>query len=386
MAATTGPVGLRSSVKNAVDMINPFYSDGYTVERARNFWSEFERITRGMDDDLRLTVFRRCLKGKTGEDWWTHSRIRDFGTLRVRFHNRFMCISPPQMMERLKNAKRSRGESAEEWGDRMNELCDEASLSDPLMRYQYFLGGIRNATWATALQTTMVNSIEDAVRFLLYKNMQIPVERDEDFADAASSAGGQATSQKEMMSMMQQMQNLLSQQQLMLQTPRSPRGRPSLNAVQESEAVAAVNGPAPPFRGVSQAADQHTREGMVVCGRCGFSGHGRVNCPRQYLTCNRCHQQGHFAAECAVPSDQLPRKQSSGNGRVESNGRSQAQGQTQGQSQGRRNPYCPMCKSTGHFMTDCPLMQVLRGMAEGQARDAVPTTTAPSQGANPAQH
>lgn len=354
--ASSGPVGIRSSVKNAVDMINPFYSDGYTVERARTFWAEFERITRGMDDDLRMTVFRRCMKGKTGEDWWSHSRIVDFATLRIRFHNRFLCISPPQMMERLTTTKRSRGESVEEWADRICDLCDEASIFDPLMRYQYFLSGIRNSTWTAALQTTMVNSIEEAVTVLLFKNMQIPVERDEDFAEGGRAASAGTSVQDQMMAMMQQMQSMMAQQQQMMQAPRSPRGRPTVAPVQSAPVSSSGESPPQRFVGVSMAADQRTQEGAVVCGRCNRVGHGRAICPRQNGTCHRCHLQGHFSVECTVPNDQLPKKNGGGGGQP-------------------RRMHCNLCQADGHFMSQCPLMQTLRNVAAREALNAAPVAS-----------
>lgn len=362
-APSSGPVGIRSSVKNAVDMINPFYSDGYTVERARTFWAEFERITRGMDDDLRMTVFRRCMKGKTGEDWWSHSRITDFETLRVRFHNRFLCISPPQMMERLKTTKRTRGESVEEWADRIRDLCDEASIFDPLMRYQYFLSGIRNSTWTVALQTTMVNSIEEAVTVLLFKNMQIPVERDEDFLKGGPSPKADTAVQGQLLSMMQQMQAMMSQQQQLMQAPRSPRGRSAIAPVQEAPMMSS-GGNTPRQYGVSLAADQRTQEGVVVCGRCSRTGHGRATCPRQYGTCRRCQMNGHYSMECAVPADQLPKRNYNA------------------QNQPPRKNGCLLCGSADHETAGCPLVLVLRNVAAREAQDASPapaTTTRPTR-------
>ncbi|KAE9350241.1 hypothetical protein PR003_g5458 [Phytophthora rubi] len=98
--------GMPSHIKNAVRMIQPFYSENSTVDKARAFWEAFERATVGLDESLRLSAFRECLKGKPGEEWWMYSRIEDFETLRVRFHNQFICLSPLQMIERLKNTKR----------------------------------------------------------------------------------------------------------------------------------------------------------------------------------------------------------------------------------------------------------------------------------------
>ncbi|KAE9286946.1 hypothetical protein PF001_g21209 [Phytophthora fragariae] len=68
-------------------MIQPFYTDNSTVDKARAFWDALELATVGLDETLRLSAFRECLKGKSGEEWWMCSRIDDFETLRVRFHN-----------------------------------------------------------------------------------------------------------------------------------------------------------------------------------------------------------------------------------------------------------------------------------------------------------
>ncbi|KAE9341072.1 hypothetical protein PF008_g10810 [Phytophthora fragariae] len=136
---TTAYGGMPSRIKNAVKMIQPFYSEGSTVEKARAFWNAFERATVGLEEQLRLSAFRECLKGKTAEDWWMYSLIPDFETLRTRFHNQFVCLTPLQMIERLKNAKRTKGMSAEVWGDLISGLCNEAQCYDRQMRYQYLL-------------------------------------------------------------------------------------------------------------------------------------------------------------------------------------------------------------------------------------------------------
>ncbi|KAG3172775.1 hypothetical protein PC128_g18440 [Phytophthora cactorum] len=62
----TGYDGIPSHIKNAVKMIQPFYSENATVEKAKSFWNAFERATVGLDEQLRLSAFRECLKGKTG--------------------------------------------------------------------------------------------------------------------------------------------------------------------------------------------------------------------------------------------------------------------------------------------------------------------------------
>ncbi|POM63316.1 hypothetical protein PHPALM_27380, partial [Phytophthora palmivora] len=179
--------GMPSHIKNAVRMLPPFYSDNTTVDKARTFWDAFERATFGLSDALRLSVFRDRLKGSSGENWWMYSQIDDFETLKTRFHNQFVCQTPQQMIERLKTTKRSRGMSAEVWGDLISGLCDAAQCFDPQMRYQYFLAGIRNKEWRSALATTMVNSIPQAVAVLLYKNLHLPVEDESEFVEGPTS-------------------------------------------------------------------------------------------------------------------------------------------------------------------------------------------------------
>ncbi|KAE9113270.1 hypothetical protein PF010_g10137, partial [Phytophthora fragariae] len=53
--------GMPSSIKNAFRMIQPFYSDGATIEKARAFWDSFEMATVGLSDTIRLSAFRECL-------------------------------------------------------------------------------------------------------------------------------------------------------------------------------------------------------------------------------------------------------------------------------------------------------------------------------------
>ncbi|KAE9302125.1 hypothetical protein PR003_g22356 [Phytophthora rubi] len=249
-AATTYRFGgMPQHIKNAVRMIQPFYSDNTTVDKARAFWDAFVRATAGLDEPLRLSAFRECLKGKSGEEWWMYSRIEDFETLRIRFHNQFICLTPLQMIERLKNTKRSKGMSAEVWGDLIQGLGDEAHCYDPRMRYQYFLSGLRNEEWKTTLSTAMVNSIQQAEAVLLYKNMRIPLEDDADFADEVGSTSKTASAEgpllAQMMQLLQANQNLILQQQKELaQPPRSPRR--SNYAAAEYDAAAAYDNQGPP--------------------------------------------------------------------------------------------------------------------------------------------
>ncbi|OWZ02580.1 hypothetical protein PHMEG_00025834 [Phytophthora megakarya] len=83
------------------------------------------------------------------------------------------------MIKWLKNAKLCMGMSAEVWV--VSNLCGVAPVVDPQMRYQYFLAGLRNKEWKTALQMTMINAIRRDGTTLLYKNMHFPAEADAGF-------------------------------------------------------------------------------------------------------------------------------------------------------------------------------------------------------------
>jgi hypothetical protein len=63
-------IGIPNELRNAVKVIVPFQSESATSERAATFWRSFETCTHGMDDQMRLTAFEQCLKGKLGLEWW----------------------------------------------------------------------------------------------------------------------------------------------------------------------------------------------------------------------------------------------------------------------------------------------------------------------------
>ncbi|KAE8904682.1 hypothetical protein PF005_g3491 [Phytophthora fragariae] len=192
-------------------MIPPFYSDSSTMEKARSFWNPLGRATVDLDETLRLNAFRGRLRGNSGEEWWLHSKISDLETLQIRCHSQFVCLTPQRSMDRLSTMKRTRGMSAEVWGDWISGICDDAQCFDPLTRYQYFLDGLRNSEWKTMPSTTMVNSIQQAVTILLYQNTHLPVEDDADFADIIASEI--PTEDMVTMQMLQQNQNMIIQQQ-----------------------------------------------------------------------------------------------------------------------------------------------------------------------------
>ncbi|KAE9277994.1 hypothetical protein PF008_g28722 [Phytophthora fragariae] len=350
--------GMPSHVKNAVRMIQPFYSENSTVAKARSFWDPFERATLGLDESLRLSAFRECLKGKLGEEWWMYSRIEDFETLRVRFHNQFICLTPLQMIERLKNTKHSRGMSAEVWGDLIQGLCDETQCFDPRMRYQYFLSGLRNKEWKTALSTAMVNSIQQAVAVLLYKNMHIPVEDDADFADVVANTSknaAESTLLSQMMQMLQANQNLILQQQReLMQSPRPPRRSNYAAAAFENAAPPTpspsysqstpANAPLGSVRGIRQGPDMYAQDGRTVCGRCHLLGCSRINCRRANATCQYCKMRGHVGPECEAP------QRGNGNG-----GGDYGQNRRPGGSRS-----CWACNSPDHYAAQCPTVKAFR--------------------------
>ncbi|KAL3663724.1 hypothetical protein V7S43_011139 [Phytophthora oleae] len=53
--------------------------------------------------------------------------------------------------------------SAEVWADQVSSLCDGAQCFQSLIRYQYFLAGLRNKEGATTLKKAMVSNIPQAV-------------------------------------------------------------------------------------------------------------------------------------------------------------------------------------------------------------------------------
>ncbi|KAK1947620.1 hypothetical protein P3T76_001630 [Phytophthora citrophthora] len=137
-------IGMPTSIQTAIRMLQPYYPDDTTAKIAGSFWESFERATVGLDDVLRLSAFRECLKGTTGEQWWAHSRIENFDALKTRFYNQFICQTPQQRIELLKKTTRSQGMSAKVWSDLISRLCDDTRCYDLDLRYQYFLSGLRN--------------------------------------------------------------------------------------------------------------------------------------------------------------------------------------------------------------------------------------------------
>ncbi|EGZ09755.1 hypothetical protein PHYSODRAFT_464419, partial [Phytophthora sojae] len=190
-----------------------FYSDTATMEKARDFWELFEAHTAHLPDQSRLLVFHQKLKGSPAERWWNNFTIKTFATLKVRFHNQFLSRTADELWERLQTTKHERGESVEEWGDRVSDLCDSLDYPNPQMRYQLFRCGLRNKRMLATLVSGPARDIPEACEWLLAKEM--------------SRSGGNAP---------------------------PGNGRP---------------------RGIRMGADSRTQEGAPVCGRCGYVGHSR---------------------------------------------------------------------------------------------------------------
>ncbi|EGZ30374.1 hypothetical protein PHYSODRAFT_467974 [Phytophthora sojae] len=237
-------------VSNAIKVLPAFYSVTASMDKARDFWELFEAHTSHLPDRSRLLVFRQRIKGSEAERWWNNSTIKTFATLKVRFHNLFLSRTADQLWERLQPAHRERGESVEEWGDRVTGLCDSLDYPNRKMRYQLFRCGLRNKRILGCLDSGPARDIPEACECLLAKEMSRPIEEDDEFSDEKKKSSG------------------------------SPRG----------------NGR--PVRGIRMGANSRTQEGAPVCGRCGYVGHSRETCRRQSMTCHNCGVHGHIAVGC----------------------------------------------------------------------------------------
>ncbi|EGZ23485.1 hypothetical protein PHYSODRAFT_436609, partial [Phytophthora sojae] len=234
-----------------------FHSDTATVEKARDFWELFEDHTDGFPNRSRLLVFRQKLRGREADRWWNNSRIKSFRTLKVQFHNQFLSRTADELWELLENTKRQRGESVEEWGDRVSDLCESLNYPNPQMRYQLFRRGLRNKRMLATLDASPASDIPEACERIMFKDMHRPIEEDDEFSDSESKKKNKKS--------------------------------------EEAPATTA------PFRGIRMGDDSRTQDGSPVCGRCNFMGYGRATCKRASMSCRRCGAFGHIAVECDRP-------------------------------------------------------------------------------------
>ncbi|KAG3141244.1 hypothetical protein PI126_g15590 [Phytophthora idaei] len=291
-----------------------------------------------------------------------------------------------QMVERLKNAKREKGMSAEVWGNLVSSFCDAVQVTNPQMRHQYFIDGLRNKERKPALATSMVSTIPQAVMLLLYKNMHIPVKEDSEFADEAKAKpSSDSNMMQQMMTMMQQTQNRLTQQQKQLieqhsGSPRNRGPRPDFAAaayedttphlsVETENAMNASSG------GRCMGPDKRTQDGTTVRGRCILLGCSRETCRYDNMTCNNCKQRGHVDFECGLPKQQ----NSGGNNRFQSSARGYS-GQLQN-GNGYQQRGCFFCDQRDHRVVDCPVRSAMIRMVDQNAAG-----TAPVRGPVAAQH
>ncbi|GMF41612.1 unnamed protein product [Phytophthora fragariaefolia] len=80
------PFGMPSTIKNAIRMIKPFYSDSASVDKARTFWNAFVRATEGLDDALRLSASLSASRARLVNNGEcirksTHSRFCEPGSI-----------------------------------------------------------------------------------------------------------------------------------------------------------------------------------------------------------------------------------------------------------------------------------------------------------------
>ncbi|EGZ12238.1 hypothetical protein PHYSODRAFT_246808 [Phytophthora sojae] len=177
---------LSTMVSHAVKVLPMFHSDTATVEKARDFWELFEDHTDGFPDRSRLLVFRQKLRGREADRWWNNSRIMSFRALKVRSHNQRLSRTADKLWELLENTKRQRGESVEEWGDRVSDLCESLDYPNPQMRYQLFRRGMRNKRMLATLDASPASDIPEACEWLMFKDMHRPIEAEDEFSDSES--------------------------------------------------------------------------------------------------------------------------------------------------------------------------------------------------------
>ncbi|KAE9339764.1 hypothetical protein PR003_g10844, partial [Phytophthora rubi] len=357
-AAPLTSIALTHAVSNAVKVLPLFHSAGVTVEKATDFWEAFEDTTRGLPDRSRLLVFRQKIKGSEAEQWWNNTSIKTFETLKIRFHNHFLSRTADELWERLHSTKRARGESIEEWGDRVSDLCDSLDYPDPRMRYQLFRRGLNNRRMQAILDSSPACAIPEACEWLMAKDMYRPAEEDEDFDDGTPAKNGSQSEKSSLLLPVLDQVNALAQEvRTFVKGEKEWRNKvnnqlqaPRQNSYQAPSTVAAIPPPAPPvrpsppqqqgngrqFRGIRMEEDSRAQDGAPICGRCHFLGHGRETCRRRSMTCRRCNQFGHVMAECEQPSN---------SGYYSSERR-----------------HCAFCDDNSHSTNQCPAIARLRAL------------------------
>ncbi|KAE9266779.1 hypothetical protein PR003_g32003 [Phytophthora rubi] len=347
-AAPVNPISLTHAVSNAVKVLPLFHSAGVTVEKARDFWEAFDDTTRGLPDRSRLLVFRQKIKGSEAERWWNNSSIKTFETLKIRFHNHFLSRTADELWERLHSTKRARGESIEEWGDRVSDLCDSLDYPDPRMRYQLFRRGLNNRRMLAILDSSPACAIPEACEWLMAKDMYRPAEEDEDFDDGTAAKNSSTSEEPSLLlPVLDQVNALALEVRTFVQGEKEWRSQvnnqlqvPRQNPYQAPSTVAAIppqqQGNGRQFRGIRMEEDSRAQDGAPICGRCHFLGHGRETCRRRSMTCRRCNQFGHAMAECEQSSN--------------------------ADYYGNERRQCAFCEANSHSTNQCPTIARLRAL------------------------
>ncbi|KAG3145330.1 hypothetical protein PC128_g24240 [Phytophthora cactorum] len=204
----------------------------------------------------------------------------------------------------------------------------------------------------------MVTWITEACTLLLYKNLHLPVEEEDEFAGdgtLSSSTSRSTSTQSQMLQQLQQMNQMMLKQQQGSGTHRgfvnavAPTA-PQASGVPTSDGNANANlGPL----NIRLGPGTRTTEGENVCGRCWRKGCSRENCLRGRGVCNRYQRDGHYSMECNWPRSQ----DNTRNGE-------------------RRVPECYLCQQKDHTVAMCPNIGKLRGLVRN-ASDS--ETSAPSR-------
>ncbi|KAG1699099.1 hypothetical protein DVH05_014018 [Phytophthora capsici] len=160
---------------------------------------------------MRLLVFQQKLKGKEADRWWGNSNIKTFDTLKARFHNHFLSRTQDELFDALFGIMSGKGESIEEWGDRVSDLCNTLGYPDDKFRYKVFRRGLRNKKMLAMLDSGPARNIPEACEWLMTKDMHRPIEEDEEFENSKTKANTGADSKPSAVEMLaQQMQSYVT--------------------------------------------------------------------------------------------------------------------------------------------------------------------------------
>jgi hypothetical protein len=84
-------------------------------------------------------------------------------------------------------------------------MCDALNYYEPRMRFEFFMEGLRNKQLRAMLNSSMGTSIPEACALLLYKNLHLPVEEEDEFAGDGTALTGTASTDSTQSLMLQQL-------------------------------------------------------------------------------------------------------------------------------------------------------------------------------------